>query len=123
MSCSRPTPNVFRHSDPLEGLAENGVFVIQTDLAPESFWQTLPAQARRTIVDRGIRLFVLDAFAIAMSEASDADLRFRMQGAAFMGAFFRTSPLLEKEGATEAASRGTTPRALSISGGGPAFAS
>ncbi len=98
-----PDPNVFRHSDPLDGLAEDGVFVIQTDLPPESFWQTLPARARRTIIDRRIRLYVLDAFAIAMSEASDSDLRFRMQGAAFMGAFFKTSPLLEKEGATEAA--------------------
>ena len=98
-----PDPNVFRHSDPLDGLAEDGVFVIQTDLAPESFWQTLPAKARRTITARRIRLYVLDAFAIAMSEASDADLRFRMQGAAFMGAFFRTSPLLVKEGVTEEA--------------------
>ncbi len=98
-----PDPNVFRHSDPLQGLAEGGVFVIQSELTPEEFWQTLPAQARRTIRDRKIRLHVLDAFAIAMAEASDADLRYRMQGAAFMGAFFRTSPLLEREGVSEEA--------------------
>ena len=29
-----PDPNVFRHSDPLAGLADGGVFVIQSDLAP-----------------------------------------------------------------------------------------
>ena len=98
-----PDPNVFRHSDPLAGLAEGGVFVIQTDLAPEAFWQTLPATARRTIIDRKIKIFCLDAFAIAMSEASDAELRYRMQGAAFMGAFFRTSPLLEREKQSEEA--------------------
>lgn len=98
-----PDPNVFRHSDPLEGLAPNGVFVIQSDLPPEDFWQTLPAAARRTIIERNIRLHVLDAFSIAMSEASDAELRFRMQGAAFMGAFFRTSPLSEREGVGETA--------------------
>ena len=98
-----PDPNVFRHSDPLAGLAEGGVFVIQTDLAPESFWQTLPAKARRTIIDRKIRVFCLDAFAIARDEASDIELRYRMQGAAFMGAFFRASLLHEREKRTEAA--------------------
>lgn len=96
-----PDPNVFRHSDPLDGLAPGGVFVIQSDLSPESFWQTLPAQARHTILDRKITLYVLDAFAIARQEASDAGLRYRMQGAAFMGAFFATSPLLARERVTE----------------------
>ncbi len=98
-----PDPNVFRHSDPLDGLAEGGVFVIQTDLTPDAFWQTLPAKARRTIVDRKIKIYCIDAFAIALAEASDVELRYRMQGAAFMGAFFRTSPLLKNEGQTEEA--------------------
>ena len=96
-----PDPNVFRHSDPLDGLATGGVFVIQSDLSPESFWQTLPARARQTIRERKIKLYVLDAFAIARKEASDVELRYRMQGAAFMGAFFATSPLLAREGASE----------------------
>ena len=98
-----PDPNVFRHSDPLAGLAEGGVFVIQTDLTPEAFWQTLPGTARRTIIDKKIKIYCLDAFAIAMSEASDVELRYRMQGAAFMGAFFRTSPILVREKQTEEA--------------------
>ncbi|HSC58188.1 MAG TPA: 2-oxoacid:acceptor oxidoreductase family protein, partial [Gemmatimonadales bacterium] len=97
-----PDPNVFRHSDPLAGLAEGGVFVIQSDLSPEAFWLTLPAGARATIRDRKIRVFILDAFAIARAEASDAELRYRMQGAAFLGAFFRTSSLLQQEETTEA---------------------
>ena len=96
-----PDPNVFRHSDPLDGLADGGVFVIQTDLAPDAFWQTLPAKARRTIINRKIQLYCIDAFAIALAEASEVELRYRMQGAAFMGAFFRTSPLLAREGQSE----------------------
>ena len=96
-----PDPNVFRHSNPLAGLADGGVFIIQTDLAPDAFWQTLPARARRTIIDRKIKIFCLDAFAIAREEASDIELRYRMQGAAFMGAFFKASPLLKAEGQTE----------------------
>ena len=98
-----PDPNVFRHSDPLAGLAEGGVFVIQSDTTPEAFWASLPEKARRTIAERKIRVFVLDAFKIAASEASDVELRYRMQGAAFMGAFFATSSLLAQEELTEAA--------------------
>ena len=97
-----PDPNVFRHSDPLAGLSDGGVFVIQSDLDPQSLWQTLPARARREIVSRKIRVYALDAFAIAASEASDIELRYRMQGAAFMGAFFATSALLQQEGLSEA---------------------
>ena len=97
-----PDPNVFRHSDPLAGLADRGVFVIQSDLGPEAFWLTLPARARATIRERNIRVFVLDAFAIARAEAADIELRYRMQGAAFLGAFFNTAPLLQQEETTEA---------------------
>ena len=96
-----PDPNVFRHSNPLAGLAEDGVFVIQSDLAPEAFWKTLPASARREIREKRIKVYILDAFAIAAGEASDAELRYRMQGAAFMGAFFATSPLLAQESLSE----------------------
>jgi pyruvate-ferredoxin/flavodoxin oxidoreductase len=97
-----PDPNVFLHSDPLDGLADGGVFVIQSDLAPDEFWDTLPARARMAIRDRHIKLHVLDAFAIAREEASDIEMRYRMQGAAFLGAFFRTSTLIDREGSTEA---------------------
>jgi pyruvate-ferredoxin/flavodoxin oxidoreductase len=46
-------------------------------------------------------VYVLDAFKIAASEASDPELRYRMQGAAFMGAFFATSTLLRQEELSE----------------------
>ncbi|HWP37967.1 MAG TPA: 2-oxoacid:acceptor oxidoreductase family protein [Gemmatimonadales bacterium] len=96
-----PDPNVFRHSDPIAGLANGGVFIIQSDLSPAEFWAELPATAQREIKKRGIRLFTLDGFKIATSEASEAELRYRMQGAAFMGAFFRASDLREKSGLSE----------------------
>ena len=93
-----PDPNVFRHSDPLSGLAEGGVFVIQSELEPAEVWNSLPPQAQGAIRHRGIKVYALDGFKIAAAEASDAELRYRMQGAAFMGAFFAASPLLEREG-------------------------
>jgi pyruvate-ferredoxin/flavodoxin oxidoreductase len=97
-----PDPNVFRHSDPLAGLAENGVFVIQSDREPADLWRALPARARRTITERRIRFHALDAFRIAADEANDPELRYRMQGAAFMGAFFAASELARRHGLDEA---------------------
>ncbi len=93
-----PDPNVFRHSDPLLGLADGGAFVVQSDLDDAALWDSLPAATQADIVARGIRLYALDGFRIANDEASDAELRYRMQGAAFMGAFFAVAPLLEHEG-------------------------
>ena len=96
-----PDGNVFGHSDPLAGMEEGGVFVLQSHETPEAVWTSIPALARRTIREKKIRVFTLDAFGIASSEASDPELRYRMQGAAFMGAFFHCAPLLEREGLDE----------------------
>ena len=92
-----PDPNVFRHSNPLAGLAEDGVFIIQTDLSPEELWQSFPSWAREFIKEKKINVFHLDAFGIARTEASDPGLQYRMQGAAFQGAFFAASPLMKRE--------------------------
>jgi pyruvate-ferredoxin/flavodoxin oxidoreductase len=96
-----PDPNVFKHSDPLAGLQEGGVFIMQGDRPVVDIWRSLPPWARQQIVDRKYKFFVLDGFRIASDEASEAELRYRMQGAAFMGAFFRASPLAEREGLDE----------------------
>jgi pyruvate-ferredoxin/flavodoxin oxidoreductase len=96
-----PDANVFRHSNPLAGLREGGVFVIQSDLSPEELWDSFPEDAKRYIKAKKIKVYGLDGFAIAQDEASKAELRYRMQGAAFMGAFFRVSPLAEREGLDE----------------------
>ena len=93
-----PDPNVFRHTDPILGLARGGALVIQSTQTPQEFWDALPARARRAIRDRGIRIFLIDAFKIAREESSGVDLQFRMQGAAFMGAFFRASPVAREAG-------------------------
>ncbi|MGD8320814.1 MAG: 2-oxoacid:acceptor oxidoreductase family protein [Gemmatimonadota bacterium] len=96
-----PDGNVFRHSDPLAGMEEGGVFVIQSHEDPEEVWASLPGTARRAIKERNIKVFCLDAFGIASAEASDPELRYRMQGVAFMGAFFKCAPLAAKEGMEE----------------------
>ncbi len=97
-----PDPNVFLHSNPLAGLVKGGAFVIQSDTAPDEFWTRVPLWARREIKERDIRVYVLDGFGIASAEASDSELRYRMQGAAFMGGFFAVSPLAKQAGLAEA---------------------
>ncbi len=91
-----PDPNVFHHSDPLAGLKEGGVFIIQSSLdSGEELWRTFPPRARRYVVEKGIRVFFVDGFRIAREEASNPELQLRMQGNAFQGAFFAASPLME----------------------------
>jgi len=89
-----PDGNVFHHSDPLAGMDRGGIFIIQSASDAAQLWNDIPDRARRTIREKEIEVYYLDGFAIAQSEASNPELRFRMQGAAFMGAFFRTSPLV-----------------------------
>ncbi|MBI4881500.1 MAG: 2-oxoacid:acceptor oxidoreductase family protein [Planctomycetes bacterium] len=90
-----PDPNVFRHSNPLAGLSQGGVFVIQWDKSADELWQMLPRSAQDRIKKDKLRVYYIDAFKIAMQEASEAELRYRMQGTAFMGAFFKVSPFME----------------------------
>jgi len=97
-----PDPNVFGHTNALAGLNKGGVLVMQSDApSPQEFWQSIPQRYQQAIIDNDIRLFYLDAFKIAREEATDPELQLRMQGIAFQGAFFATSPLLEKHGLTE----------------------
>ena len=96
-----PDPNVFRHSNALAGLSDGGVFVIQSELTPAELWRALPASAQREVVQKKLRVYALDGFRIAGEEASDSELRYRMQGAAFMGAFFKVSPFAEREKLSE----------------------
>ena len=97
-----PDPNVFQHTNALTGLIDGGVFVIQSELdSSEAVWLSIPAPFRRMIIDQKINLYYLDAFKIAREEASDPDLQLRMQGIAFQGAFFATSPVAQQKGLSE----------------------
>ena len=97
-----PDPNVFSHTNAVAGLSKGGVLVIQSDAkSPGELWDHIPYKYRKTIIENEIRVFYLDAFKIARDEATNPELQLRMQGIAFQGAFFATSPLLEKHGLSE----------------------
>lgn len=86
-------PGSLTRSQPLDGLVEGGAFVIQTDFTGEAFWRQLPAAAQQAIRQHRLRVFALDGFRIAAEEAADPERRYRIQAAAFMGAFLRVAPL------------------------------
>ena len=96
-----PDPNVFGHSNPLFGLKDGGVFIIQTKLSEEELWASFPRHSQQFIIDHNIRVFCVDGFKIAKEEASNPELQLRMQGNAFQGAFFAASPLMEMAGLDE----------------------
>lgn len=97
-----PDPNVFGHTNAIAGLKPGGCFILQSDCkSPAEVWESIPLVYRKIIVDKGIQLFYLDAFEIARQEASDPDLRLRMQGIAFQGAFFKASPVASMAGLNE----------------------
>src|SRR2546425_3782281 len=77
-------------------MAEGGCLVWESEEEGEQAWERLPLWARKRILDNKIRVFTLPGFQIARRATDRADLQLRMQGNAFLGAFFAVSPLLEE---------------------------
>ena len=97
-----PDPQVFLHTNAVEGLNQGGVFIIQSTMdSAEALWESFPMHIQKYIADNKIRVFYLDAFKIAREESSNIDLQLRMQGNAFQGAFFRASDVKERAGLSE----------------------
>ena len=89
-------PKAFTHTNPLEGMSEGGAFIWESDEEPRDAWERLPIWARSQIIRQKIRMFTLPGFDIARKATNRPDLQLRMQGNAFLGAFFSVSPLLQE---------------------------
>ncbi len=89
-------PKAFTHCNPLEGMSEGGALIWESDEEPQDAWERLPLWARSQIIEHNIRIFTLPGFDIARHATNRPDLQLRMQGNAFLGAFFSVSPLLEE---------------------------
>ena len=94
-------PKAFTHTNPLDGMAEGGSLVWESDQEGVQAWEQLPLWARKQIIDKKIRVFTLPGFEIAKKATDRSDLQLRMQGNAFLGAFFRVSTLLSEFGITQ----------------------
>src|SRR6266571_5745904 len=89
-------PKAFTHTNPLDGMSEGGCLVWESEEEGEQAWERLPLWARKQIIGKNIRVFTLPGFEIARKATDRADLQLRMQGNAFLGAFFSVSPLLQE---------------------------
>ncbi len=94
-------PKAFTHTNPLDGMSEGGSLVWESDEEGEQAWERLPQWARKQIIETKIRVFTLPGFKIARNATDREDLQLRMQGNAFLGAFFAVSPLLGEFGITQ----------------------
>src|SRR5271157_2531099 len=94
-------PRAFTHTNPLAGMADGGCLVWESDATGEAAWERLPLWARKQVIDQNIRVFTFPGFQIARTATDRADLQLRMQGNAFLGAFFAVSPLLGEFGITQ----------------------
>jgi pyruvate-ferredoxin/flavodoxin oxidoreductase len=91
-------PKAFLHTNPLEGLEPGGAFLWESDQTPEAAWERIPMRYRKEIVEKDYQVWILPGFDIAQKASKRADLQLRMQGNAFLGAFFRVSPFLTEFG-------------------------
>ena len=94
-------PKAFTHTNPLDGMQEGGSLVWESDVDGERAWENLPLWARKQIIEKKIRVFTLPGFDIARKATDRGDLQLRMQGNAFLGAFFAVSPMLQEFGITQ----------------------
>jgi pyruvate-ferredoxin/flavodoxin oxidoreductase len=89
-------PKIFTHANPLEGINEGGTFVWESEEDPDTVWQRIPPEYRQEIIDKKVRVVTLPGFRIAREATDRPELQLRMQGNAFLGAFFRVSGFLEE---------------------------
>ena len=94
-------PKAFTHTNPLDGIQPGGALIWESDEEGERAWENLPLWARKQIIEKKIRVYTLPGFEIARNATDRADLQLRMQGNAFLGAFFAVSPMLQEFGITQ----------------------
>ena len=88
-------PKAFTHTNPLRGLEAGGSLVWESAVEdPAEAWQFIPRHLREEIIRKRIRIFTLNGFKIAQEETDREELQLRMQGNAFLGAFFAVSTFL-----------------------------
>jgi pyruvate-ferredoxin/flavodoxin oxidoreductase len=89
-------------ANPLEGLIDGGAIFMQSSRSdPRDVWQHIPQRHKKTIVNKGVRVYFADTVQIARDVASVADLQMRMQGIVTLGAFLKLTPYARDSGMSD----------------------
>jgi pyruvate-ferredoxin/flavodoxin oxidoreductase len=83
--------------DLLEHAAPDGVFLLNTPAPPDQVWDTLPEKMRAQIIEKQLRLWVIDAYAVAAEAGMGRRINTIMQTC-----FFAISGILPKDEAIAA---------------------
>jgi len=76
----------------LEKAADGAVFLVNTPAAPDAVWDTLPRRVQQQILDKRIRLFVIDAYRVAADSGMGRRINTIMQTC-----FFAISGILPRD--------------------------
>jgi len=89
--------NALFSGNPLKGMIEGGAIFMQSHYKnPSDVWQRIPAQHKKTIREKKLRVYYVDMVSIAREVASVADLEMRMQGIVLLGGFLKLTPYAEQ---------------------------
>ena len=89
-------------ADPLEGLVDGGAIFMQAPYTdPKDVWVRIPNKHKRSLREKGVRLYYCDTVHIAREVASLADLQMRMQGIVTLGAFLKLTPYAKDSGMSD----------------------
>jgi len=95
IACHQP---IFLERYPmLDKAAQNAVFLLNSALAPEQVWLSLPENMQQQIIDKQVRLYCIDAYKIAAITGMDKRINTIMQTC-----FFSISGVLQADVAIEA---------------------
>jgi pyruvate-ferredoxin/flavodoxin oxidoreductase len=91
--------NALFSGNPIKGMVDGGAIFMQSPFDdPVDVWSRIPAQHKRTILQKELRICYIDMVNIAREVASVADLEMRMQGIVLLGVFLKLTPYAEKSG-------------------------
>ena len=76
----------------LEKAAHNGVFLLNTRHDPDAIWERLPHKVQQQIIDKNLRLYVIDAYSVAEESGMGRRINTVMQTC-----FFAISGILPKD--------------------------
>jgi len=83
--------------DVLSDAQSDATFLLNSPYGPEDVWQHLPKSVQRTIIDRRLKFYVIDAYAVARETGMGSRINTVMQTC-----FFAISGVLPREQAIEA---------------------
>jgi pyruvate-ferredoxin/flavodoxin oxidoreductase len=86
-------PTAMLSPGTLKGLVPGGAVFMQTQYTdPADVWRRIPAENKKAIREKKIRVYFTDMVKIAREVATAADLQMRMQGIVLLGAFLKLTP-------------------------------